>query len=320
MKPVFHSTRDYHLYGLRTLGWELTVCNTLSTEGSPCRNILAKNGSYGQLLYDFLGRFMPIQDFRHIIEIGGGYGHLMRDFLGMQPGLSATMLDLSPVLLEKQRCTLHEYGAEFIHADFLEIDASLLQRFDLAILNENLGDFPAMLNIGQTFFDSHSVLDGNAALKCVLDFYQRYELDRPAGESFNCNLGAMEAVEKVCRSGIPYIFLSEHSCEAVVPEHLRPFLRIESCGNPEKIGLYGHDEYTLAFTPLQKIAEQLGYRTIRGPLADFIEIAFTERINLVLRSRLSLNDEQEIIRHFIEDLYKYEYLILIKEAGRPPAF
>ncbi len=99
MNPSYHSTRDYHLKDLQTLGWELTVCNSLHPENSPCRGILRRSASYGKLLHDFLDRIRPMKEVGRILEVGGGYGWLMRDFLSLQPELRAVMLDLSPFLL-----------------------------------------------------------------------------------------------------------------------------------------------------------------------------------------------------------------------------
>jgi hypothetical protein len=48
-------------------------------------------------------------------------------------------------------------------------------------------------------------------------------------------------------------------------------------------------------------------------MADYIEPNFTDRVRAIVRSHFSANDEHEIIRQFIEDLYKYEYLILTKK-------
>lgn len=310
MKPEYHSTTDYHLHSLDTLGWELTVCNSLSVENSPCRKILKNDDSYGRLLYAFLERSIPPASIRRVLEVGGGYGLIMRDFFSLRPDIRALMIDLSPVLLEHQRQALGTGRAEFVQADFLEVDPALLQGIDLAVFNENLGDFPMLLNIDGKVFNEREAAEG--PLRRALEFYARYDLDRPECDPFHCNLGALEAVEKVCSAGIPYIFLSEHSCEAVVPEPHRSYVRIRSSGNPERIVLRGHDEYTIQFSNLQKIAARLGYDAVRGPLADFIEVDFTDRIRFILGSRLQMNDEHEIIRHFVEDLFKYEYLLLIK--------
>jgi len=51
---TLNTTRSYHTDRLNSLGWELTVCNALHAEGTPIRKILARDGSFGHLLYDHL--------------------------------------------------------------------------------------------------------------------------------------------------------------------------------------------------------------------------------------------------------------------------
>jgi hypothetical protein len=45
---------------------------------------------------------------------------------------------------------------------------------------------------------------------------------------------------------------------------------------------------------------------------DFVEIAWEERLRHIMASPSLVEGEAEIIRHFVQDLYKYEYLVLIK--------
>ena len=45
-----HSTRDHYLHDPEPLGWELTLCNALQPEESPCRKALRHPDSYGNLL------------------------------------------------------------------------------------------------------------------------------------------------------------------------------------------------------------------------------------------------------------------------------
>ena len=58
--------------------------------------------------------------------------------------------------------------------------------------------------------------------------------------------------------------------------------------------------------------EPAQYKTFRGPLADFIAFDFKEKVRYIMSSKFFRKDEHEIIRYFIEDLYQYEYLILMK--------
>lgn len=307
-----NSTQAYHVNQLNTLGWELTVCNALHPEGTSVRKLLSRNGSFGHLLYDYLDQFFPMEKISKVLEIGGGYGYLMRDFLDRKGSFKACMLDISPFLLGKQQETLKEYALDFRQEDFLETDPIFLKGFDLAILNENVGDFPTLVNLGQDIF---GLLPKNAdpVLQWIAGLFQKYNLERPDRKMFNVNVGAIEALEKLCVAGIPYIYLGEHSCEASIPEGLRSIIHVESTGNPERISLAGHDEYTIKFSYLQQVAALHGYKSIRGPFADFIPFTLSDEARYALTYGGHYSDEAEMICHFVEDLYKYEYLILIKE-------
>jgi hypothetical protein len=310
MKYYLNNTKAYHVNQLNTLGWELTICNALYPEKTPIRKVLARNDSYGHLLYEYLNRLIPMKNIKKIIEIGGGYGYLMKDFLDFNISLEPSMLDIATYLLQKQKETLRGCSVSYRNEDFLETDPAILREFDLAILNENLGDFPTLVNLDQEIFQL-SFKAANNDLKKAIYFFEEYKLDRPMSEMFHFNLGALQALEKLCSSGIPYIFLGEHSCEAEVPEALRLPVRVESTGTPEKISLKGHDEYSIQFSYLQKVAEAFDYTCVRGPFADFIPFTITEDLRSVMVSQGRFSDDDEIICQFIEDLYKYEYLILV---------
>lgn len=310
--PSLNTTNEYHSQDLKTLGWELTVCNALFPTDSPCRKILKSDDSYGCLLYFYLSCFLPMRLIKIVIEVGGGYGRLMRDFLRLRPDFKATMLDISPVLLEEQRKFIPSDAVNYVLGDFLDAELSFLSAFDLAILNENLGDFPTAVNV-----DSGILTSGASQLDPLLlkirELFSLYDFPMPSGESFNFNLGAVSAVEKLCSASVPYIFLAEHSCESEAPEHLAKYLDIRPSGNPERIALKGHDEYTIKFSHLARVAHHYNYHAIRGQMADYVEPLTPDRLKTIMRSNFSANDEHEIIRQFIYDLYKYEYLILIRK-------
>jgi hypothetical protein len=149
-------------------------------------------------------------------------------------------------------------------------------------------------------------------LRRVRFLFERYCFNQPKQETFNLNIGAIDALEKLCASGIPYIYLGEHSCEAAVPEALRSLINIESAGDPERIALMGHDEYSIKFSYLQQIAHAFSYTSIRGSFADYIPFDLTEELKFIMASQGRYKDEDEAICQFIEDLFKYEYLILMK--------
>jgi hypothetical protein len=311
MDYTINSTKEYHTGQLNTLGWELTVCNALYPAQTPLRKILSNNNSFGHLLYDYLSNLIPVKNIKKIIEIGGGYGHLMKDFLDRDNTLQPYMMDISPFLLQKQKETLGQYDVSYREEDFLETDPSILAGFDLAIMNENLGDFPTLTNLNHIMFQSSAEIT-DSTLLTVFRLFERYNFEWPDGETFNLNIGAIQALERLCASGIPYIYLSEHSCEAEVPEALRSTVHIKSTGDPERISLMGHDEYSIRFSHLQQIAHTFNYTSIRGPFADFLSFDVTDELRFIMASQGRFSDDGEMICQFVEDLYKYEYLILIK--------
>jgi hypothetical protein len=306
-----NSPAGYYKSGEDPLGWELTVSNALYPEDSPCRKILKRPASYGDLLYDHLSLFIPMERVQHILEIGGGYGYVMKDFLARNPSMRATMVDISSPLSGFQRRTLKDYAVDYVIADFTELDPAYLAGKDAAIFNENLGDFPTLVEIPRTIFRKPSL---EPLEKRVHELFSRYSFAVPDTETFNFNLGAVEAVETLCASAIPYVFMGEHSCEAEVPGPYRSMLSMTSSFQPERISLRGHDEYTIKFSCLEQVATVYRYSTRRGPFADFLRIEWNDRLRHIMASPSLADEESEIIRHFVGDLYKYEYLLLVKEV------
>ncbi|MBN1470825.1 MAG: hypothetical protein JW925_03525 [Syntrophaceae bacterium] len=310
MKYFINSTAGYHKHDLNSLGWELTVCNALEPIDSACRKILASPCSFGEQLYNFLKKMISLDDIRYVLEIGGGLGYLMRDFLTLNPRMQARMIDISPYLLNKQKETLKAFKTDFELADILAVDPASFSVFDLAMMNENLGDLPTLITAQAK--DDHSEPATTQILAKLEHFKNKYNLPLGLNENEHINIGAMEIVEKLCLAGIQYIYLGEHSCEAAVPEPIKPYLILPSSGIPEMISLKGHKEFTIKFSCLQKIAEMLNYSVQRGSFADFLPLTLSDKVKTALRIPTPFNDEQEIIRQFVYDLYKYEYLILIK--------
>ena len=310
MNYFINSTANYHRQDLNSLGWELTVCNSLEPIDSPCRKILSSPLTFGEHLYSFLKKIIPVDEIRTVLEIGGGMGYLMLDFLTLNPRLRAKMIDISPYLLAKQKETLLSFDVDFELADILAVPSKDLSGFDLAILNENLGDLPTLVAAEEKENDSDQNI---ASFRDRLEYFnKKYDLPLGLNQKEHFNIGAIEIVEKLCLAGIKYIYLSEHSCEAVVPDPMKPYVSLQSAGIPERISLKGHNEFTVKFSYLQKIAEMLHYKTRRGAFADILPLNLNDKVKTALRLISPFNDEQEIIRQFVYDLYKYEYLILIK--------
>ncbi|MDD5167973.1 MAG: class I SAM-dependent methyltransferase [Syntrophales bacterium] len=283
---------------------------------SPCRKILTSNKSYGHLLYDFLLRFGNLDATMHVLEIGGGYGFLMKDLLQKMPFLNVTMIDISPHLMQMQRELLKGHDVAYIREDFLDTNISRLSNIDLAIMNENIGDFPTLLDVRpETVRPFSGAPDDDGTIYETSRLISYYDLDIPSEAAFHFNLGAAMAIEKLCCANVKCIFVSEHSCEASVPAVSQPYVKLSSAGVPERIPLKGHDEYTIQFSYLEKIAAAHHYDIKRGPIADYITIEMSARLRCLLTAPAPRTDEDEILRHFVEDIYKYEYLLLTKQKN-----
>jgi len=314
MDFTIHSSAAYHRQDLRTLGWETTLCNTLADRHGPCRMTLNIKDSYGNLLFDYLGGLFSFDGISHLLEVGGGYGWLMRDFMNRKPFQKVTLIDISPHLLEQQKKVLRNFPASFSfrEEDFLDTPPMVLGDVDLAVLNENIGDYPTITNLTRDFLLAPPATLPSG-LQFVWEFFHKYGLPEPLHPVFHINIGALMALEKLCSAQVPFIFLSEHSCEAAVTGLYRDLISVPASDNPECIILKGHDEFTIQFSYLEKIGQYHDYKIIRGPVADYIPFKMTDRLRAIMKAPSPWRDEDEIIRYFVEDLYKYEYLLLTKE-------
>lgn len=308
MSYYLNTTDEYYLHDKDSLNWELTVCNALQPEESPCRKILEKNASFGCQLFHFLNNLFALGGLKTILEVGGGFGYLMRDFLTFAPHLKATMLDISPYLLEKQKKSLAGWDVTYLARDILSMKISELQSYDFVILNENIGDFPTL--VARLPEDQAIDFQARRYLDKLIYFHEKYHLTFSREE--NINIGALEVLDNLCLAGVPYIYLSEHSCEATLPPSLGHYIRFTSSIMPERISLKKHDEYTIKFSYLQELARAHNYKVIRGQFVDFLPLNYNDRVRTALRSSTPLSAGQEIIQQFIYDLYKYEYLVLMK--------
>lgn len=308
MSYYLNTTDEYYLHDKDSLNWELTVCNALQPEKSPCRKVLQTDSPFGCQLFYFLNDLVQFTGLKNILEVGGGFGYLMRDFLTLAPHLRATMLDISPYLLEKQKNCLADRNVAFLKRDILSMKISELRHYDLAILNENLGDFPTL--VAQSPEGQSANCQKHHYLEKLTYFRQTYQLTLPQDE--NINIGALEVLDNLCLAGVRHIYLSEHSCEATLPPSLEHYIHFASTITPERISLKEHDEYTIKFSHLQQLAQAHNYKVIRGQFIDFLPVNCNDRVQTALRLSTPFSDEQEIIQQFVYDLYKYEYLVLIK--------
>jgi len=120
-----NSTADYYQSGEDSLGWELTVSNTLNPEHSPCRKVLKKAASYGDLLYDYLSLFTPMERIRAALEIGGGYGYLMKDFLEIDWNDRLRHTLMSPSLADDESEIIRHFVEDLYKYEYLILTKKL---------------------------------------------------------------------------------------------------------------------------------------------------------------------------------------------------
>ncbi|MCX8123936.1 MAG: class I SAM-dependent methyltransferase [Spirochaetes bacterium] len=298
-----NDTRAYHKEHITTLGWELTVCNMLYPENSPCRQIVKKNASYGTLLFEFLSQYIDMKKIGTIMEVGGGYGYLMKDFLTCLKESKVIMVDISPAMLDEQKKNV-KGNATFILSDFLDIDAQILSKADLIICNEIFGDFITVCNLTREVLETSESWE----IKQCKRFIDEYNLEIYSIPC-NINLGALLAVEKMCKAQTRYIYVSEHSCESESQGDFKECITVSPTFNPYEIRLFGHSEFTIQFSHLEKVARRWGYTVHRGVYNDIFGCCMTPKLQFILNSTVNVKDEYEILRQFVGDMFTYEYLL-----------
>jgi len=109
----------------------------------------------------------------------------------------------------------------------MELDLSYLALKDLAILNENLGDFPTLVDVLRTIFEQ-PLMNRLSVERASFSHGIPSKLLTPRHSTSTwCRRGRGEAL----RLRHPYVFMGEHSCEAEVrslTEAFSPFPRLSS--------------------------------------------------------------------------------------------
>jgi hypothetical protein len=298
-----NSTRGFHRSSSVDLLKELTICESLGSCKSPYIKAFNLEKAYGELLGDFLVNIGLLEPSSVVLEMGGGYGSLMHGLLTSMHGRliqKAFMMDLSAMLLKKQRERLKEFHdkVSFIQADIHELTGAE-GRLDLIIINEVIGDL-----------DTVTGLDPHHLPEDVSHLITAYGLEIPCQGPFNFNIGALRLLETICRLGVP-AFISEHSCDPIIPgdmPYLSDGLALDSF--PREIPLYAHKEYTIRFSHLIKVARSFGRTIATGPLLDLLGIKDAASLRFIFKSRASSTEKQEIIFEFLDHVREYRWLTI----------
>jgi hypothetical protein len=298
-----NSTRGFHRANPIDLLREFTICESLCTRNSPYIKAFNLTKAYGELLGDFLVDMGLLEPYSVVLEMGGGYGSLMHGLLTSPHGRliqKAFMMDLSTMLLKKQRERLEEFHdkVSFIKADIHDLKGAK-GRLDLILINEVIGDL-----------DTATGLDPNNLPEDVSQLITNYKLEIPLQGPFNLNIGALRLLETICRLGVP-AFISEHSCDPIIPgtmPYLTEGLVLDSF--PREIPLYAHSEYTIRFSHLIRVARAFGRTISTGPLLDLLGIKDATALRFIFTSHACSTEKQEIILEFLDHVREYRWLTI----------
>jgi hypothetical protein len=315
-----NDTSAYHRSERVSLGWEQTISESLRDPASPYAEALEVRRAYGDVVVDLLESRGMIRDGFRVLEVGGGYGGLARCVMRRFPGAALTMVDISPVFSARQRDTLAPFGnrVSFVEADIFEYLANS-DRFDLIISNENMGDFPALVDIPrERLIERPGEPDTPGGMKTgeesYLDEARRFVLalgidPTEAPDSINLNTGAVRfirmAMEKSDR-----LFVAEHSSDWSLPEAMSDLLRDPRTDRwPKKIILFSHTEVTICFDHLVRELSNEGINWENGRLMDLLRVRSDQEIRYILLSGSIQTPSHEIIGEFIDHVKEYQWLL-----------
>lgn len=295
-----------------SLFWEMTICQCLAGPESPYLAALERPEPYGALLARALRARLGRVRFGSVLEVGGGYGTLMAAFHAAVPVAETTLVDISPFFSQEQRRALAgRPGVRVVTADALSYLAGFRGEVDLVISNENLGDLPTVTGVRRD--DVRRCLEGRAGdglVETVAAAFRRYGLDLDgAPEQFHFNLGAiryLEALRPVARA----VFLSEHGADTVLPDDYA-FLPLDrGDGYPRRVRLRGHDEYSIRFGDLERVAEALGFRVARFHLAELVGLRRDAGIQAMARADAIGFETVEVVHEFCRHVAEYQCMLL----------
>jgi SAM-dependent methyltransferase len=315
-----NDTSTYHRSDRASLGWEQTISESLRDPASPYTEALEVRRAYGDVVGDFLeGRDMIRDGFR-VLEVGGGYGNLARQLLGRFPALTMTMVDISPVFCARQRQTLagFEDRAAVIEADVFDF-LGRSDRFDLIISNENMGDFPALVDIpaaqltgatGRPPGPGGGTEREESLLEEARDFVRTLDIDpAEAPDTVNLNTGAVRFL-RMAMAKADRLFITEHSSDWSLPEPMIGLLRDTRTDLwPKKIILFSHIEVTICFEHLKRALRAEGISCDSGRLMDLLRVRHDPQIRYIITTGSIQTPSHEIIGEFIDHVKEYQWLL-----------
>lgn len=222
------------------------------------------NRSYGQTFCDWLVASGQLKSPCKIVEIGCGLGYFANAILDrlqeehpqIYDGLSYTLFDLSPELqmAQKSNCSRHAGKTHFISGNIESYDFRD-QRFDLALSNEVIAD----LSVATISLDnSESGSPQSEAEILAQDFQLQSVPIAQGGERMAViNFGAIKMLQNLdkCLNDSGHVVVTEYGSQGQSPKAVR---------------FSNHDEYTIDFGQLERVAQQLGFHHNRRTMGDAI--------------------------------------------------
>ncbi len=282
---------------------------------------LKKKRTYPDIICDLFSKEKLIKPNSKILEVGGGYGNLAYGILSRFSDIEMTMVDISPVFMERQKQRLSHFGGrvKFFLYDILEFLRSG-ESFDLIIANEVLGDLPAIVDIDKLmlldFIDTGKAPDNIGAEKVdylidAKEFIEGLDISPDsAPDNINLNTGAIKFVEEAMKK-TDHLWISEHSSDYEIPVSMTEMLRNTKADTwPKKIILFGHTEVTLHFGHIKRFIEKSGFKYQGGSLVDLLGVRADDEIRYILLSGSIANDTHEIIGEFVNHVVEYQWLLI----------
>ncbi len=317
-------SRYYATDASPSLAWEMTICECLSSRGSPYLEAMREPKPYGEAVGRFVQARLGLSAGSSVLEVGGGYGTLMAAFLDVIPARDVTLVDVSPFLLAEQRRALASRPqCSFVEADALSFLGSCDREWDLVVSNENLGDLRAYTDlpreeVAAALADPARLRDGagdDDLIASAARKFARYGLPLPDGPAFHFNYGAIEYLESLAPRARA-VFLSEHGADTVLPKPYSEFVSCEgSTGLPRRISLKGHDEYSIHFGFLERVARKLGYQVCRFHMMEFLGLRHDEGVRFMVRAASTRSEKAELMQEFFLHAAEYQCMLLVRERG-----
>jgi hypothetical protein len=222
---------------------EVTVSHLLRA-----KNPFTKSGlPYGELVAESL----KIKDGSSILEVGPGLGDLAESICSKLADFHYTFCDISYDFISNLRARFKGGRFSFEFGDFLT--AKFREKFDVIICNEVLADLPTIVNMA--LYSPKIRAGDEEAYYDALSLIKFYGLKLGKASAFN--YGAVKFLDKA---------------KGLLNDGGKLFICEHSSAEPQRIGVFGHNEYTIDFSVLEKIAQKLGFRIRRGGMSDLLGI------------------------------------------------